>query len=547
MIDFEDWFFTGPFESKLGVKFVSLVLACGLIPIVLIAFPLYYTTLQTMKDRGREQVKNYLRLTSGRLFQTLRTAENEIERLTNAGASNYHPETSVFGQVEVVQRSQAVLNSDRMPWDDFSSPLYEKLAKGDVVLSPPYDNGQATVVSVLAAYREDEVIIGELKPTELWQAGRASYIGGSNMFVVVNNNGIILNSSNHDYFKPLTQVDKSIFSSEQKEFVSGQTDLAERGKFFWGKKTLYLKARFGSGIWHVYMLHPLSEVYSLPAQLVRTITVFLVIAFLIFVFLALRFSRRMVAPIEYLIGATKKLTEGEYGRTVTVETGDELEVLANDFNEMSESLAKTIRRKEVLLKEVHHRVKNNLQIIISLLSLQSNQVESEQELGALEESENRIQAMALLHDKLYSSDDVAQVRAKDYVQDLVQYLRTSYSGQNEAVSFHFQIDEELELEIDRTIPCGLIINELVANALEHAFGESVENPEVRVLFKRLDGKYQLSVQDNGRGMDEDFDPREAGSLGFKIIQSLVCRQLRGEFTYSVENGTKITIEFPEAN
>ncbi len=554
MIDLKKWFSGEPFESKLGMKFVVLVLATGLIPVVLIAFPLYFTTVQTMKERGREQVKNYLRLTSGRLFQTLRTAENEIVRLANSGKVGYHPESSMFARVEVIKRSRAALNSAKMPWEDFSPALFKKLEKGDVVLSPPYDNGRATVVSVLTAYGDDKVIIGELKPTELWQAGRASYIGGSNMFVVVNNNGKILNSSNHDYFEPLDQIDKNIFSSEQTEFVSGQTELGDRGSFFWGKKTLYLKARFGSGIWYVYLFHPLSEVYSLPTQLVQTITAFLAIALLIFILLALRFSRRLLVPIKYLINASKHLTAGEYGRTVSVDTGDELETLADAFNEMSEALAKTIRRKDTLLSEIHHRVKNNLQVIISLLRLQRHQGGTDQESKVLAESEERIRSMALVHEKLYRSGNMprgsyrsgnmTQIKAEDYVKDLVKKMQANYGGESGEVNFKYGIDGELALAIDHSIPCGLIVHELVANALEHAFDGSEDSPLITIKFNRSDGKYRLSVEDNGRGIKEDFDPQVDGSFGFEIVHSLACDQLNGEIFYSAEGGTKVMIEFP---
>jgi len=218
------------------------------------------------------------------------------------------------------------------------------------------------------------------------------------------------------------------------------------------------------------------------------------------------------------------------------------------LRQAEEQLQASLREKEVLLKEIHHRVKNNLQIVDSLLRLQSRQIKNSQVAEILLESQNRIKSIALIHEKLYQSEDLARIEFAEYIPNLVVHLFGSYNTHASRVSLNIQVDE-LSLEIDTAIPCGLIINELVSNALKYAFPahSKDENEAEGELSVELHGRDEplitLVVSDNGVGMPEAFDPMEAKSLGLKLVWGLV-EQLEGTIDLDCRQGTRFVITFP---
>jgi len=240
----------------------------------------------------------------------------------------------------------------------------------------------------------------------------------------------------------------------------------------------------------------------------------------------------------------------------------EMEVFASDeflytekptilgiFRDITESkqayrqLRTSLKEKEVLLKEVHHRVKNNLQIISSLLSLQSRHVKNTDVLDVFLQSQNRIRTMALLHEKIYQSKDLSHINAPAYVRTLVQGLTQIYHVNPR----HIQIDSEIGLEsldIDQAVPCGLIINELLSNALKYAFpGDFQGLGQIKIEMHVRDEKTELVVCDNGVGLPEGFDPQTAQSLGLKLVYILGAEQLRGQVLIDRIGGTKFTLQF----
>jgi PAS domain S-box-containing protein len=206
----------------------------------------------------------------------------------------------------------------------------------------------------------------------------------------------------------------------------------------------------------------------------------------------------------------------------------------------------SLREKEVLLQEIHHRVKNNLNVIASLLDLQADTVQDPVALRAFADSRRRIRSMALIHEKLYRSPDLASIGADEYVQEVVDYLAGAYAGGGQPVTLKVQV-EDVPLDIDTAIPCGLIINELVANALAHAFpgdGAKAEPSEVTVDLRADDGRYLLTVSDNGVGLPPDLDFRNTQSLGLQLV-NLLTEQLQGTITLDRSGGTSFTIAFGE--
>jgi PAS domain S-box-containing protein len=208
-----------------------------------------------------------------------------------------------------------------------------------------------------------------------------------------------------------------------------------------------------------------------------------------------------------------------------------------------EKISAALAEKEILLKEVHHRVKNNMQIISTLLDLQSESIHDSAALDAFRESQGRIKAMALIHEKLYESADIAFVDFQRYIEELAANLFDSYLVEPGRITIHVDAGG-VTMGIDRAIPCGLIINELVTNSLKHAFPDNRQG-KIRVLFRKGDdGQISLSVSDNGVGLPAGLEITSTGTLGLQLV-NMLARQLRG--VTRVENGdvgTTIVIEFP---
>lgn len=200
-----------------------------------------------------------------------------------------------------------------------------------------------------------------------------------------------------------------------------------------------------------------------------------------------------------------------------------------------------LNEKEVLLKEVHHRVKNNLQVISSLLNLQAAKVKDPDTKDALRESQNRVRTMALIHEKLYQSSDLAQVNFKSYLQSLVTFLTQSYRERSANVTVQIEA-EDIMLDIDAAIPCGLIVNELVSNSLKYAFPENQPGSIKLTCCQPHTGKYILVVGDDGVGLPEGFDIAQTPSLGYKLVVNLAS-QLDGKLELLHDRGTTCRISF----
>ncbi|MBW4488668.1 MAG: PAS domain-containing protein [Trichocoleus desertorum ATA4-8-CV12] len=201
----------------------------------------------------------------------------------------------------------------------------------------------------------------------------------------------------------------------------------------------------------------------------------------------------------------------------------------------------SLREKEVLLKEIHHRVKNNLQVISSLLKLQAGYIKEHHVLEILKESQNRVRAMALLHEKLYQSEDLAKVNFTEYVHSLVANLFRSYGIKSQTITAKINIEDVL-FDIDAVIPCGLIINELVSNSLKYAFPGNQKGEVCVELLLTQTGECQIVVSDNGLGLPEELDFQNTKSLGLQLVCMLI-EQLEGKIELDNSCGTtfKITV------
>jgi two-component sensor histidine kinase len=232
--------------------------------------------------------------------------------------------------------------------------------------------------------------------------------------------------------------------------------------------------------------------------------------------------------------------------------GDHFDALATGINMLGEELQSStisLQEKEVLLKEIHHRVKNNLQVISSLLNLQTEYFTDQHSLEKFNESRNRVRSMSLVHEKLYKSKDLSKIDFKEYVEELVLSINSSYNLNNEKIKTQIRINLSNALfNIDIAIPCGLIINELLSNCYKYAFPNNKAGT-IKITFNLQKEKtgnfYHLSVADNGVGMKEPVDIHNASTLGLQLVH-LLTEQLGGEVNVKLEKGLAYTIVFPEA-
>jgi len=190
-----------------------------------------------------------------------------------------------------------------------------------------------------------------------------------------------------------------------------------------------------------------------------------------------------------------------------------------------EQVKASLKEKEILLKEIHHRVKNNMQIISSLLNLQADQVKDPEDIELFYSSQRRIRTMAIVHEKLYQSKDFSSIDFGDYISDLMDYLSHSFSSHNKNINISLNC-ESLYLKIDSAIPCALIIQELVSNSFEHAFIEKKSGNIQISLIRDQAGFCNLTIKDDGIGVPESFNLKKTGTLGLHLVE-LLCQQING--------------------
>nr|WP_294786016.1 sensor histidine kinase [uncultured Flavobacterium sp.] len=217
-----------------------------------------------------------------------------------------------------------------------------------------------------------------------------------------------------------------------------------------------------------------------------------------------------------------------------------LKTQQEEINKKNNTLQNLVTEKEWLLREIHHRVKNNLHMVVGLLASQAEFLKSEEAVQAINNSQNRIQSMSLIHQKLYQSESLSVIDMPSYIFELTEYLKDSFEIRN-SIRFILDIDS-FTLPLSHSIPIGLIFNEAVTNAIKYAFKKQ-ENGIIDISLKTIDHQhYILTIKDNGIGLPNDFDPYNNPSLGIKLMHGLAA-DIEGQFLITNENGTKITLKF----
>lgn len=247
-----------------------------------------------------------------------------------------------------------------------------------------------------------------------------------------------------------------------------------------------------------------------------------------------------------LAASNEKLEIKVKERTAELEAMNQsLQKEIQDRKAAEEGLKASLGEKEALLKEIHHRVKNNLQIISSLLRLQSGRSKDPLVLGLLKDSQNRLKSMVMVHEKLYSSSNLAQISLAEYLGDLTRHLSRSFDAEERGIALELEM-ADLAVNADLALPCGLVVHELVSNALKHGFpperlNRAGPSPKVTVRSRRHpDGEYRIEVADNGIGLPADLDLLHTQSLGMQLVLVLV-KQLGGQLTIERDGGTAFRI------
>jgi len=276
-----------------------------------------------------------------------------------------------------------------------------------------------------------------------------------------------------------------------------------------------------------------TEVHDLPPRLLDRLRQFGVRAFISWPIIG---SQDNLLGTVHLLSSAPRMMQGadeNFFRTVAGMFATVLE------RKQAEDLIKaSLREKEVLLKEIHHRVKNNLQIISSLLSLQAGQAQGEVAATYLSDSQRRVRAMALIHEKLYQSNDISRIDFGEYLSSLVNGL----IGSHGSLPVQIQVDvSDIQLGLNSAIPCGLIVNELVSNALKHAFPDG-NGGNISVGLDQDGERLRLTVADDGIGISDGVDIRSSETLGLQLVQSLV-EQIDGELTLNHRGGASFEIAF----
>ncbi len=222
-------------------------------------------------------------------------------------------------------------------------------------------------------------------------------------------------------------------------------------------------------------------------------------------------------------------------------------VILRDITERKQTedqLRTLLNEKEILLREVYHRVKNNFQVVSSLINLQLDGIEDPKARNAFVDSRNRIRSMALVHEKLYQSQDLSQIDFSHYISSLVQDLIVSFGLEPQTIALKIDV-QNVSMSVEQAIPCGLIVNELVSNSLKHAFPDFDKNAgEIKIsLHEEEDGYVVLSVHDNGVGMPKSLDFQNTDSLGLFLVKILAVDQLQGMVELDMNSGTIFTIRF----
>jgi two-component sensor histidine kinase len=259
-----------------------------------------------------------------------------------------------------------------------------------------------------------------------------------------------------------------------------------------------------------------------------------------------------------LTNTAKEVNEGNLNIRSDIKGKDDIGLLGTTFDNMLDTIEKDINvldkkveertsqlqssldEKEILLREIHHRVKNNLAMTIELIKIQKIKIKDSTTKVALGDIQERIHVMELLHRKLYESKNLSSINITKYINELVSDISQSYV-ESRNIKIDIKIDESYFMDIEHALPCGLIINECLTNSIKHAFIDNTGKIEISLV--KVDQCFILKIEDNGVGIDKSINIKTSKTLGLRLISSIVRGQLLGTIDYETKNGASFTIKF----
>lgn len=367
----------------------------------------------------------------------------------------------------------------------------------------------------------------------------------------------------------LSLVDRygNVIADQDARLVTQQFSIADTDLFSWAqreRKGTYRHTFLGTEIissvrfipgpdWFVIISEPVRHAFATQFQVLFITLVGLLLALVFATITGAFLGRKLLHSISLLEKETRQVQEGTYRQIMHPTPFKELNSFIESFNIMSRkveereqqyaaanrALEQSLREKEILLREIHHRVKNNMQIISSLLNLQIDSLVAPEDAALIEESTLRIQTMALVHEKIYQSSSLEFISLKNYLTDLLEYLVASHASK----MIEVQIEgDDCELDMVRAIPCALAVFEATMNAVKYGVSPG-RTGMIRVLLSHQNPSFVIQIRDDGPGFPEDFSPQTKGGLGFTLMKGLM-EQLKGQFQWYTDKGAVVEFSFP---
>ena len=506
---------------------------------------------------------------------------------------------NIFEDITLIDPDGFVITSTtydyRGEWEGKS--FFQEAKKGKIIVSNAHivlDPFKVVVIFTAPILGEDgkvkSVVAGQMNMEKVWEITDNFKIGRDGFLFIVNAIGDIIAHPDKDLiFEELAPEELKNEVLQDGVRIVDQLSL-DGVRTIYGYSLLPDNPGFEKHRWRVIIAQPFLDAFSIFEFMSKQLVTIVLIAIVTIIFLSFLLTRYVVKPVYTLVHGAEQVAKGDLDWRLDIQRKDEIGQLGFAFNQMvsdlkefhgkirnytqeleliveertaklkninkqlqaeitervraEERIKVSLVEKEVLLKEIHHRVKNNMQIISSLLRLQAGYIEDKTTLNILNTSQNQIRSMALIHEKLYQSEDLGQIRFDEYIRELTSHIVRSYGIDPEVIELKIQAHRIL-LDIDTAIPCGLIINELISNSLKHAFHPGDEGQICIDLHSLNQNGFQLTVSDNGVGFPRGLDFRDTQSLGLQLVNTLV-EQLEGSIDLDNGKGTVFRIEFSES-
>jgi len=538
----------------------STALAAGLGAIILVSLGLGLAALDSFASTMRDDIMNRNRLVAAALAGDIDAFLDgyglalgllgDAQFGNQAGVDALERLYPAFGSVLLVGEGGRVRfaskRSNEAYFDVSMRDFFARTARsGSPYLSPSFiAEGDYAPTAVLAVPVHDGVAAGYLSFTELGEYIAGLPVQGGESIAVADGNGFFV-----AHAEPGRVARRESVALED-WYLSGDRGSAGSGVYArpWGEDDLVCWAPVARPAgWIIIVSQDAARVFA-PVNGFKAAASVVVAALGLF---ALAVIIVVLGLFEKDIKALRRYTtavaEGRYDAEFDYRGFQDLARLADDYRAAAAAvkqretlIQEDERRLELLLQEVHHRVKNNLQLIISLLALESGSRDDTEDVFS--DSIDRIRVMATIHETLYESNDFSRIDFSEYIASIVERIASSYAYGNFRPRLALDL-AAVDLDIDAAVPCGLIVNELFTNAIKYAFDESTPDPVVSVALAADEaGTITLSVADNGKGLPGAINPATAESLGLRLIVSLVA-QLHGEWNMSAEGGTAWVIRF----